>query len=204
MSKRNKVMIAIVATTAIIATLLYTLLPRDPDRWVENGKMGRFTPLMVAVRDGDLEEIRHQLELGASIDKEATIGWTSLEIAIRYEQYPAANLLLDFGADSNHVRKLRQGEHGPLRMTIEETDDSNQTSLILFQRLLDLGANPLSGDGALVWFAIDFKQLNYLEALLNAMPPDDASEQAEFFRHYNYQDPAELSPEIIEVLERFM
>lgn len=63
------------------------------------------TGLLAAVRQGDLEEIRRCLSAGESpnqyVDDEMTKGCTYLMEAIASDQFDAAWLLLEFGADLN-------------------------------------------------------------------------------------------------------
>lgn len=177
--------------------------PPDPDRWVENGKRGRFTPLMVAARKGDLDEIQYQLELGASIDKEGMAGRTPLEIAIWYGQYPAAQLLLESGADPNHRRDLTHVDDGPLRMTIERIGGSSGANYQLFLALLDAGADPMFEDGELLYLAADLNQADFLDALLAAMKTETAREQAEYLYRGRHGFKDGLDPTVLEIIERY-
>lgn len=126
-----------------------------------NGAAGRvntsggMTPLMFAVRAGDLDTIKVLLAGGASLDEKATDGTALLMLSVINAHYDLAAWLLDNGADPNAPDARGSALHvlGWLRRppfgvgmgssTVRQRVTSNELDALgLAKKLLDHGANP--------------------------------------------------------------
>jgi len=108
---------------------------------------GGLTPLVYAVRSGDIESVRTLLNAGANVNQVTGYGWSPLLAATQNRYYKLGAFLLDHGADVNLPNK---GGWTPLYLA---TDNRNIESgdypvrkgdldhLEFIKLLLDKGAN---------------------------------------------------------------
>jgi ankyrin repeat protein len=108
---------------------------------------GGLTPLVYAVRSGDLESVKTLLAAGADVNQVTGYGWSPLLVATQNRYYKLGAFLLDHGADPNLANK---GGWVPLYLA---TDNRNIESgdypvrkgdldhLDFIKLLLDKGAN---------------------------------------------------------------
>lgn len=66
---------------------------------------GALTPLVYAVRSGDLESVKVLLNAGADVNQTTGYGWSPLLVATQNRYYKLGAFLLDHGADVNLVNK---------------------------------------------------------------------------------------------------
>ena len=123
--------------------------PPKADQAPEELAGGWFTPLMFAVREGDIETARTLIGAGADVNAVAGDGKDVLGLAIFNGQYELASFLIDNKANVNHAdaerftplfwavdrRNMELGTNGfPWTVTVDP--------LPLIKKLLDAGANP--------------------------------------------------------------
>jgi ankyrin repeat protein len=108
---------------------------------------GSLTPLVYAVRSGDIESVKTLLLAGADVNQVTGYGWSPLLVATQNRYYKLGAFLLDHGADPNLANK---GGWVPLYLA---TDNRNIESgdypvrkgdmdhLEFIKLLLDKGAN---------------------------------------------------------------
>jgi len=65
------------------------------DRW------GGLTPLIFAVREGDMASVKALVEAGADVNETSTYDWTPLLVATQNKYYQIGKYLLDHGANPN-------------------------------------------------------------------------------------------------------
>ena len=100
----------------------------------ENG-MQEENALHHAAASGDLAELKHLLQSGASATCFDEIDWTPLHHAVRAEQFEVTRYLLSLGVDVNIQNSDSAGET-PLGASIEEC------SYQMAKFLIDAGADP--------------------------------------------------------------
>jgi len=102
----------------------------DPNLATTNGL---WTPLMVAVEDGDAELARRLLAAGADLEARQHNGSTALLVAARGTSLDTIDLLLDAGARTD---VFTEDGSGVLRMAM------GTTNLAAFTHFLELGVDP--------------------------------------------------------------
>ena len=128
-------------------------LPRD-SRQLQS-PADNFTPLLFAVRSGDLETVKTLLTLGANVKDMAFDGTTSLVLATLNGHFELAAFLLDQGVNPNApdprgsalhviawVRRQAQVINTAAADVVPRIPTGNLDSLVLAKQLLEAGANP--------------------------------------------------------------
>jgi ankyrin repeat protein len=109
---------------------------------------GGLTPLIFAVREGDVESARILLEAGADVNQTSEYGWTPLLTATQNRYYELGKFLLDNGADPNIGNK---GQWTPLYIATDNrnieggdypTRKPDMDHLEYINLLLEHGADP--------------------------------------------------------------
>ncbi len=142
---------------------------------------GGFTPLLFAVRVGDVDSIRALVAAGASLNETALDGTSLLMLAIINAHYDLAAFLLDSGLDAN-VEDPERGSalhalawvrchddraacHSTLSDIVAPVPTGNLDSLALAKKLLERGANP---NKRITWKAAPYSVQN---GRVGKMPP---------------------------------
>lgn len=109
---------------------------------------GGLTPLMLAVREGDIESAKALVDTGANLNAAAGDLSTPLGLAIQNGFYDIASFLVDRGADVNQADVL---ECSPLFLAVHVRNQDTSVgipwtvtadALPLIKKLLDKGADP--------------------------------------------------------------
>jgi uncharacterized protein len=112
-----------------------------------NDKGGGITPLVFAVRQGDLESVKILVEAGGDVNQATRYGWSPLLAAIQNRHYRIASYLLDKGADPNIANK---GGWSPLYIATDNRNieggdypvrNPDMDHFEIIQKLIDKGAN---------------------------------------------------------------
>jgi ankyrin repeat protein len=118
------------------------------DPKTEEFASGWLTPLMLAVREGDVDLARILVKAGADVNAVAGDGKTALALAIFNGNYDAASFLVDSKADVNKADAQR---FTPLFWAVDRRNMETAPNfpwmvtadpLPLIRKLLDAGANP--------------------------------------------------------------
>jgi ankyrin repeat protein len=133
------------------------LAPGSAAPRVAGGRVtGGFTPLLYAVREGDLATSRVLLDAGASAKEASADGTSALVLAVLNAHYEMAALLLDRGADPNvpdakhgsalhalsWVRRQAPGIGMGSSPMFPRIPTGDIDGLALGKKLLDMGASP--------------------------------------------------------------
>ena len=115
---------------------------RGPER------VDSFTPLLFAVRRGQIDAVRALLEAGANVNDAAPDGTSALVVGIINAHWELAALLLDQGADPNADAQGRTALHQVARSRSlnqnrhpHPESSGNLSSLDLAKKLIEHGAN---------------------------------------------------------------
>ena len=109
---------------------------------------GGLTPLVFAVREGDLESVRILVEAGADVNQTTAYGWTPLLTATQNRYYQIGRYLLEQGADPNIAN---DGMWAPLYIATDNrnieggdypTRKPDMDHLEFIELLLEAGADP--------------------------------------------------------------
>jgi ankyrin repeat protein len=109
---------------------------------------GGLTPLLFAVREGDMETVKVLLGAGAEVNQTSEYGWTALLVATHNRFYQLGTYLLEHGADPNLAN---EGGWNPLYLATDNrsieagdypTRKPDMDHLDYIKRLLAAGAKP--------------------------------------------------------------
>jgi ankyrin repeat protein len=109
---------------------------------------GGLTPLLFAVREGNLETVKALVELGADVNQTSEYGWSALLVATHNRFYKLGVYLLEHGAKPNIAN---EGGWNPLYIATDNrnieggdypTRKPDMDHLDYIKRLLAAGANP--------------------------------------------------------------
>ena len=109
---------------------------KDTEKFPSLLKIGK-NEILFAIRCGNAKSIEKILEFGVNLNKvKDTIGQSALRIAIERNNLPIVKLLLEYGADPNHIDKLWSS---PIHYTVDSE---------IIKELLKYGAEVDSEDSS--------------------------------------------------------
>ncbi len=123
------------------------------------------TPLLLAARAGQVEELHKALSLGASVDEKSAYGWTALMFAAWKGHEDVIEILLDAGANPNLVsERVAKNTQAPLLETTALAQALENGHLSIARVLLARGATPDSVSVAIAGGLEDLSLLQQMHA----------------------------------------
>jgi len=123
------------------------------------------TPLLLAARAGNVEDLHRALSQGASVDEKSAYGWTALMFAAWKGHEEVIEILLDAGADPNLVSEwVAKNTQAPMPETTAMAEALGAGHLSIARVLLVRGATPDSVSVALAGGLEDLSLLQQMHA----------------------------------------
>jgi hypothetical protein len=153
-----------VARYSFLPLLLVAVVGLSACSKISESKQG-MTPLLLAARAGEVDELHKALSRGASVDETSAYGWTALMFAAWKGHEDVIEILLDAGADPNLVSKwVAKNTQAPLPETTALAEALENGHLAIARILLARGATPDSVSVAIAGGLEDLSLLQQMHA----------------------------------------